>query len=471
MVTSVSSGITSALGLGYGIDSASIVSGLVSAVRGPKEQVLSARESLVSAQISALANASGALDTFSKALSELLADSSYSGNPASSDSSIAAVKLTQEGDLSNLPIALEVKALATSQVLKSTTLANSGTAVGIGTLTLATSSGSYAITIDSNNNTLAGLATAINDADAGVTATVVTDSSGARLVLKGGVGGSEAFTLSDSGDADADLQRFTSTGGLTQVRPAQNATIVLDGVETSFASNTIVDAIPNVTIDLMKAIPGSTITISEEQPTKSMRGLVGEFVDAYNGLWKSLSALTVAGTSETKGGILASDYSIRQMKGMLSKLTSTPLAASGTFTTLAQIGVQTTKEGTLKIDAAALDKALDDNAAAVTAMINPFTQDASNPGLAGALEAIKTRLQNVDPNDERNSGMLVAAKKRYEAVREKIEAEQERFEESMANYEERLSATFSAMDTKLATLKASQNYLEQQIKMWNSSDD
>src|SRR3546814_4552560 len=101
---------------------------------------------------------------------------------------------------------------------------------------------------------------------------------------------------------------------MSQVRAAQNAVMVLDGVETSFSGNTIVDALPNVTIDLMKAAEGTTITISEEQPTTTMRDLVMEFTDAYNSLWCALSSLTVAGKDGAAGGILASDSSIRDMK-------------------------------------------------------------------------------------------------------------------------------------------------------------
>ena len=468
MVSSVSSSITTSLGLGYGIDSSGIVSGLVAAVRDPKEQALASRASMVGAQISALGNASSALNTFSTALSALLSTSSFSGQPVSSDVSIARVSLTQEGDLSGLPIEMEVKQLSNSQVLKSATLADNSTAVGLGTLTLTTSSGSYGITIDGSNNTLDGLAAAINDADAGVTASVVTDSAGARLVLKGGIGASEAFTLVDSGDADADLLRFTwdgAAGGMTRTRTAQNATVVLDGVETSFASNTITGAIPNVTIDLVKAAEGTIITISEEQPTTGMRDLVLEFKDAYNSLWNSLGALTVAGTGETPGGILAADSSIRQMKNLLNKLTSTALVASGDFTSLAQIGVFTNKDGTLGVDEAKLDAALEANPAAVTAMINPPVQDASNPGLAGALESIKGKLQDDD------TGALVKAQERYKAIQSKITEEREKFETYMEGYEARLSATFSAMDTRLASLKATQSYLEQQIQMWNNADN
>src|SRR3546814_3862309 len=106
---------------------------------------------------------------------------------------------------------------------------------------------------------------------------------------------------------------------MSQVRAAQNAVMVLDGVETSFSGNTIVDALPNVTIDLMKAAEGTTITISEEQPTTTMRDLVMEFTDAYNSLWGELSSLTVAGKDGAAGGILESDPSIRDMKNKLNK--------------------------------------------------------------------------------------------------------------------------------------------------------
>src|SRR3546814_12291733 len=138
---------------------------------------------------------------------------------------------------------MEVKHLANSQVLKSTTLADGSTAVGLGTLTLTTSAGSYDITIDSSHNTLDGLAEAINVADAGVTATIITDSDGARLVLKGGVGEDEACTLTNGGGADANIASFTwdgSTGGMSQVRSAEHALLMLEWVGTDFLGNTSV---------------------------------------------------------------------------------------------------------------------------------------------------------------------------------------------------------------------------------------
>src|SRR3546814_12658982 len=114
----------------------------------------------------------------------LLSTSEYSGKTASSDTGIAAVSLTEEGALSGLQVEMEVKQLANSQVLKSTTLADGSTAVGLGTLTLTTSAGGYDITIDRRNNKLDGLEEAINEDEAGVTDTIITESDGARRVMK-----------------------------------------------------------------------------------------------------------------------------------------------------------------------------------------------------------------------------------------------------------------------------------------------
>src|SRR3546814_7829643 len=82
------------------------------------------------------------------------------------------------------------------------------------------------------------------------------------------------------------------------------------------------------------------------------------------------------------------------------------LAASGPYTTLAQIGVHTNKDGTLEVDTEALDAALKANPAAVTAMINPAVEDAANPGLAGAMKSVQDKLQDED------SGALVRAQER-----------------------------------------------------------
>ena len=160
-MSSVGSTISNSLGLGYGIDSGSIVTSLVSAVRDPKQSAIDSRQSANNARISALASAKNQLSAFSDALTGLLNGTGYSGEPASNDTSIATVSLLPGGVPSGLPAQLVVNTLAAGQVLKSTSLGSSSDAVGLGTLNLTVGSGSpVTITVDSSNNSLSGLAKA-----------------------------------------------------------------------------------------------------------------------------------------------------------------------------------------------------------------------------------------------------------------------------------------------------------------------
>lgn len=279
MATSID--IAGALGIGSGINTAQLVADLVSASRTPKETVLNSRISTNDARISALASAKSSLSGFSTALTELLKSTSYSGQPVSNDATIASVSLIEGGIPTGLPAQIEVRKLAKAQVLESTTLAASTAIAGTGTLTFTnpTSGATFDVTLASPDNTLADLARAINTQNGGVTANVVTDSNGARLVLKGATGEDSAFTVSTT--STDGLERFAwngTTGTLASKQVAQNAEITIDNVDMEFATNEVTTAIPFVRIDLNKAAPGTAITIATNQPTSTMSDLVGEFV-------------------------------------------------------------------------------------------------------------------------------------------------------------------------------------------------
>lgn len=469
MASSVGSSIISALGTGSGINMSGLVTSLVAAVRDPKEAVITSNQSLNNTRISAMASAISSLDTFSTTLTSLLQDTAYSGQPASTDPSIVSVSTISGGTPSGLPAQIEVQQLAQAQVLRSTTLTNAATAVGQGTLTLTTSTGAYTITIDSSNDSLTGLAQAINGANAGVTATVMTDASGSRLVLKGATGESSTFTLTKEATdtADADLERFTfdgTSGNMTKTQSAQNAIIALDGVQMEYADNVIKDAIPYLRIDLNKAAPGTVVTLATDEPTSSMTDLLTDFVAAYNTLRSSLNKASAGGTSTTDAGALASDSSIRQMKSMLARLTTTQLATSGTYRTLSDIGISTNNDGTLKLDSAKLKAAFDADPTGVTQLINPSKSTADTLGLAAAVSNIKDTLKADD-------GALTVAQKRYEALAKEYTKQMEKLDREMEDYETRLSAIYSSLDAQLTALRATQSYLDQQVEAWNNSDN
>lgn len=457
--------IASALGAGSGINTTQLVADLVSASREPKETVINSRMSANNARISALASAKSSLTNFSNALTELLKSTSYSGQPVSNDESIASVSLQAGGVPTGLPAMLEVRQLARAQVMESANLAASTAVAGTGTLTFTTGtspSTSFDVTLASPKNTLADLAKAINDKNGGISATVVTDKNGARLILKGATGEANGFTVT-SGNADAELSRFVSgAGGLTEKQTAANALVTLDNVDMVFETNEITTAIPFLRIDLNKATPGTKVTIATNQPTATMSDLVGEFVSAYNSLKTALNSSTKS-TSSTVG-LLSSDSGVREMSRRLATLTNTPLTDSGDYRTLSDIGISTNRDGTLKLDSARLTKVLADNPEAVTQMLNPTVASTTKVGLGGALKSVTDYLNSAD-------GPLATSTATYTKLQESLTKQMDKLDSSMESYEARLKMTYTAMQSKLTAIKATQTYMEQQIAMWNNSDN
>jgi len=468
-MTTIGSSIAALLGGSSSIDTGALVTQLVAASRQPRESAITQKQSLNNTRISAVASAIGSLDTFATAISDALKTAAFAGQPASNDPSIASLSLLPGGVPQGLPAQIEVTQLAAAQVLQSVTLAAKTDPVGLGTLTLTTASGVHTITIDGANNSLDGLASAINAASAGVTASVVTDNNGARLILKGATGAANAFTLTvgPTDTADVNLQRFTfdgTTGGMTRKQQALDSIVKIDGVQHQNSTNTLDTALPYVRIDLNKAAPGTLVTLATTEPTSSIKDLVTQFVSGYNTLRKALNHATAAGTETHSAGALAGDAGVRDMVRRLASLTTTQLATSGTYKTLSDLGVGTNQDGTLKLDSTRLDAAIAADPQGVAQMINPAVSSAATPGLAKIVTDLKTSLE--DPN-----GALTAAKTKYDQLAASYAKSLEKLNTEMSDYETRLTTVYTAMGAKLAALKATQTYLEQQVSIWTNKNN
>jgi flagellar hook-associated protein 2 len=147
------SSIGYSLGIGSGLDITSLVNGLAEAEKAPKAALIQRREEANAAKISALAEASGAIDSFASALSSLISGGSLFTQPSVSDTSILSASTVAGAQLGALSAQIEVMQLAKAQTLSSVGLASSTAAVGEGDLTLTTGTGSFVVTIDATNNT------------------------------------------------------------------------------------------------------------------------------------------------------------------------------------------------------------------------------------------------------------------------------------------------------------------------------
>lgn len=465
MVTN--SGISNLITGFTGVNSASLVNDLVNASLEPKQSDVRERQNLNQARISALASASSALDTFSTALTEVLNGRQFSGTLVSSRGDLVTASFIPGQKPQGLPATVQVTQLASAQSMVSATSFAAGAQVGEGTLTIATAAGSFDVVIDSTNNSLDGLRDAINAAESGVTASIVTDNSGSRLVLRGREGSANTFTVTGSGGAAAlDAFAFPPAGGagMTSVTSAGDSIIQVNGIQLTNSSNQVDTAVPGVRINLLAAAPGTNIVVSGDQPTSSVKDVLTEFVEAYNDLRNALNTATAPGLDGASGGPLAGERAARDMMRAMASLTTKPLTDDGAYRSLADIGIRTNRDGTLTLDNVKFDRALAADPDGIAKMLEPATPTATSPGLAKAFEDIKTSLKS--PN-----GSLVGAQNRLNQIATSLTKMMERVEEDSDRYRELLEKTFGDMDRQLSILRSTQSYIEQQVSVWNNSDN
>lgn len=465
MVTN--SGISNLITGFTGVNSASLVNDLVAASLEPKQAAVRERQNLNQSRISALASATSALDTFSTALTEILNGRQFSGSLVSTRGDLVAASFIPGQKPQGLPATVQVSQLASAQSMVSAASYAANAQVGEGTLTFATANGSFDVVIDSTNNSLGGLRDAINAADGGVTASIVTDNSGSRLVLRGTEGSANSFTVTGSGGGAAlDAFAYPPAGGagMTSVTTAADSIVKVNGIDVVNSSNQIDTAVPGVRINLLTASPGTNVVISGDQPTSTVKDVLNEFVKAYNDLRNALNSATEPGLDGASGGPLAGNAAARDMMRALASLTTKPLADTGAYKALADIGISTNRDGTLSLNATRFDAALAADPEGVAKMLEPATPTAGNPGLAKAFEDVRTSLKAP-------SSSLTTAKERFADLAKDYSEALAKVQEDSDRYREQLQKTFSAMDRQLTILRSTQSYLDQQIAVWSGSNN
>lgn len=455
MVTS----IASSLGAGSGIDIAKLVSDLSSASREPKVARLGGLITANTARISAVSQARSDLVGFADSLEQMISDGSLRSKPTVSDESVLSATAGAGLQADKFAATIVVNSLARAQSSYSGVVADKTAAIGTGTMTLTVNGVAKTITVGATNNSLEGLATAINASGAGVTASIISDQGGSRLILKGATGAANAFTLTADGGADPGLGAFATNGGLSVGQTAANAEFTLDGVAFSRASNTIDDVVPGISLTLKKAAPGQPVDLGASRPLDLIKQTVGDFVDVYNQLKKSLQAASKLSGATT---------GLRELERELNTLVTKVLTSHGSINQLSDIGVSTTKDGTLTLDKVKLDAVLASDAGAVEGLFNPLRDGTHNPvsdpGIAGALDAIRDKAVATD-------GAIGRLEKSLADKGTSLSKELEKVETREAAYKARLEKQYSQLDVKLNAFKATQAYLEQQIKLWSNSNN
>jgi flagellar hook-associated protein 2 len=245
--------------------------------------------------------------------------------------------------------------------------------------------------VGGSSDTLATFAGAINYADVGVTASIISDASGTRLSLVSKTSGAAgALTVTQGGtvggatySALADVTVPASSLAINVGLSAQNAKLTVDGIAIDSASNTVSTAIPGVTFQILSKST-APVQVQITNDNTDVETAVSNFVAAYN---------TVLGDLKTQEGKDASgnpeplygDPIISQLQSALS-LALTSGSANGTVKSLYQLGISVNNSGTLTLDTSALESALNSNYAGMVG----FLQDSKSFGqmLANALDQL-----------------------------------------------------------------------------------
>ncbi len=370
-------------GIGSGLDVNGIVSRLM-AVESRPLTTLATKEAKQQAQLSAFGSLKGALSTFQNSVATLSDPTKFSAVTANiADTSLATVSSSPKAAPGNY--SLEVQSLAQSQKIKSGNFADSTTTVGAGTLTIqygTYSGGAFtlnpdkaaeSITIAADQSSLAGVRDAINEADGGISASIVNDGSGDRLVISSndtGLSNALKITVADDDLNNTDnaglsqLAFDVSTGGtanLTETVAASDAQVIIDGITVNKASNTISDAIEGVTLNLLKADLGNSTNLSVTRDTASVQAAIQSFVSSFNELDQTIKDLSKFDTESQQASVLTGDSTLRAVQFQLRGIFNTPLStAGGGLSTLSEVGITFQADGSLSLDSSKLSSVIND---------------------------------------------------------------------------------------------------------------
>ncbi len=324
------------------------------------------------------------------------------------------------------------------------------------------------IKLGKGETSLEDIRDAINDADSGISASLVkVKEDDYQLVLTAESGTESEMTISVSNDAKlSDLLSYDSKAGsgkMKQLVGAQNAQLTVNGIDIERQSNTVTDAPQGITLELTKEIKDASITVkkSDEKATTAIKA----WVEAYNSLVDTFGTLTKykevepGEAASADNGALLGDSVLRTIQNGIRA----PFANSGSespFKTMTEIGItQDGGTGKLKLDEEKLAKALKDNTAATRELL---VGDGKETGITTKIATeVKSYLADdgiIDNAQDNINANLKLLTKQYLTVSNSID-------EVVARYK----AQFTQLDSMMSKLNSTSTYLGQQFAAMSNS--
>ena len=441
-------------GLGSGLKIDELVAALAGAEKAPKQTQINNQTATATTTLSAIGTIKSALETYRAALTKLNTAASFNGlSGSSSDEAIAKIKL---GDgASSGTYSLEVTQLATASKISTQVYKNTSTIINDSgesqTLTISQGNATHNVSIAAGA-TLQQARDSINDQlqSKGITANIVTDASGSRLIFSSTkMGDGTELTLGGTADMAT---------GVTTIAEPQNAKYKLDGLELESASNTVTGAVSGVDITLVKEGKSSLVVASNND---TLRTSVQSFVTAYNALMTTINAQTKVTTgaddSSASGASLTGDATMRSLVSSIrSELTRS--VGTGGLRTLSQLGINTVqKTGLLELNNDKWDAAVK-------------TMGADISGLFVGKEGLLSRMTAATEEYAKTGGILASRQASLTTQLKQLEESQTALDRRIESLTDTLTKKYNAMDTLVAKLKATSDSVMTTLNALNKSN-
>lgn len=447
------------MGIGSGLDIASLVSQLVKAEGGPATARLDRQEQRANAQLSALGSLKSALASLRDSLKGLSDQSAFRALTASS-SQESLVAATASNQAQPAQYQVEVLRLAQRHKLASDTFEAAQTFGGSAGDQLLISAGGKSFTLDlTTAKTLAEIRDAINTAagNPGVTATLLqVDGSRQVLVLTAAESGqAQAISLTETLAAgpslSLDMANLDAAGNPLTDTALLDAALRVDGISITRPSNQIADLIQGLTLDLRRAEPGTLIGLELRPNQEAIIEAVSGFVTQYNAFVDTLNAVAGFKGVGAEQPALFGDAAARGIANRLrAEIAAGASDPEGAFSALSEIGVRLGVDGKLTLDQEALKGALAQDLSGVAALF-------------GAEDGLAKRLEGLLGSYLETGGIIDARTKGIQGRLDRIDDSRETLERRLSALEARYRQQFTIMDALIGQLQATSSFLTQQL--------
>ena len=463
-----------------GLDVKNIISQLVALEKKPLD-TLKLEAATVNTKISAYGQIKSLVSTLSDATTKLTSVTGWNAvSTTSSDSKY--VSATAAGGTLPTTFSVEVQSLAKAQATASAALLPVGGALGAGVLRLELGKWSVApasftpgagqpveVSITATDK-LSDVASKINGANAGVTASILTDASGERLLLRSKTTGEAAgFRLSvmEGGDTDTQSAGNTDASGLSRLvngstvtQAAADAKATVNGIAVTSGTNTFATTVSGVTFKA-EQVTTAPIDITVAKDDSAITSNIDAFVKAYNAVNQLLQDATKYDAATSSAGLLQGDSTAVALQSSLRKALQSVTTSGGAYQRLADIGITQQLGGDLAVDSTKLNKALSERPEDVKNLFRSTGGGAAD-GIAVQFKALTTNLLATDGFFKSKDDTLQLSLKRNAQ-------DQTRLNEKVDAFEKRITQRYNALDSQMATLNGLNAYISQQVTAWNKS--